>query len=356
MRISFILPGAGREPVGGVKIVYEYANRLTARGHDVTLIHTVGLETHPSLSQRLDILNRYLKRRIRGDYGPAKWFDLHPRVSLLWVHTPSARVVPAGDVVIATSWQTAEWVAGYPVSKGRPFYFIQHKEVWSGPGHRVMATWKLPLEKIVISRWLEQVAGELGEKAIYVPNGLDFDAFGMDTPPDSRNPNRIMMLYHRDEWKGSEEGLKALSIVRESLPELEAVLFGVPDAASDFPEWVQYYRSPAQSRLRELYNEAAVFLAPSRSEGWGLPGSEAMMCGAAVVATDIGGHREFARADETALMVPARDYREMARQLLRMCRDDSLRNRIAKTGHDFIQQFTWERAVDGIESALDMDR
>ena len=39
MRISFVLPCSGRYPIGGFRIVYEYANRLADRGHQVSIVH-----------------------------------------------------------------------------------------------------------------------------------------------------------------------------------------------------------------------------------------------------------------------------------------------------------------------------
>ena len=188
MRITFLLPGAGRVPVGGYKIVYEYANRLAETGHVITIVHAANLLKEADYHLRIRNLIRYLKRKLLRDYGPRQWFELRPDVNILWAPDLSSHHVPPGDVVIATAWQTAEWVADYPASHGDRFYFLQHKETWSGPEPRVMATWKLPLKKIVISRWLQQIAADLGEEAVYVPNGLDFQAFGMDVPPERRDP------------------------------------------------------------------------------------------------------------------------------------------------------------------------
>lgn len=39
MRIGFILPYFSEKPIGGYKVVYEYASRLAASGHKVTVIH-----------------------------------------------------------------------------------------------------------------------------------------------------------------------------------------------------------------------------------------------------------------------------------------------------------------------------
>lgn len=38
MKIIFVLLGLSKHPVGGFKIVFEYANRFTACGHDVCIV------------------------------------------------------------------------------------------------------------------------------------------------------------------------------------------------------------------------------------------------------------------------------------------------------------------------------
>jgi glycosyltransferase involved in cell wall biosynthesis len=352
VRITFLLPGAGREPIGGFKIVYEYANGLTRRGHHVTLIHTASHDRDPSMPVRIRRAGAYLKQGLRRDVGPARWFKLDPRVRVKWVPSLAPTYVPDGDAVLATAWQTAEWVAEYPAAKGRKLYFIQHLETWSGPEERVMATWKLPLEKIVSAKWLQSIAASLGEPAVYIPLGLDFDAFDIDVPPEQRAQDSFLMLHHTLWWKGTRDGMGALKKVQARYPGASIVLFGTGAHPTDLPEGFAYEKDPAQSRLRTLYNEAAIFVAPSVTEGWGLPATEAMMCGAALAATDNGGHREFAIAGETALISEPQDPDALAENLFRLVENRTLRIEIARRGREFVQQFTWDRAFDRFEEFL----
>jgi glycosyltransferase involved in cell wall biosynthesis len=264
----------------------------------------------------------------------------------------SEKWIPKGDVVIATAWPTAEWISQYSTDKGKRFYLIQHLETWYGSEEEVYATWKAPLKKIVIANWLLDVAKDLGEEAVYIPNGLSADEFRLDTPPKGRDPKRIMMLYHNVDWKGSADGIEALLMAKMEEPEIRAILFGVPARPAFLPNWIDYYQKPERHLLRELYNQAAIFVAPSWTEGWGLPPSEAMLCGAALVATDIGGHREFAFQEDTALISPAKEPRRLADNILRLVRDPEMRVRLATRGHEYIQQFTWERATEKLESTL----
>lgn len=351
LRITFVLPGAGLVPVGGFKAVYEYANHLSRRGHKITVVHSARLCINENLSRVARSTLWYLYRRGTGKYGPDSWFLVDPSVKLLWVPSLSKHHIPDGDVVIATAWQTAEWVAEYPHSKGQKLYLIQHLETWSGPEDRVYATWRLPLKKIVVAKWLEQFGKGIGEESVCIPYGLDFETFTRKMPPDQRNPSTVMMLYHEYNWKGSKDGLDALHLVRDRTQNLTVTLFGT-SRPSGFPSWISYYCSPPQTLLSDLYNASSIFVAPSWTEGWGLPATEAMMCGAALTATETTGHLEFAIHEKTALLSPIKSPHELARNVLRLIEDNALRIRLAQQGYEYVQQFTWRRAADRFEAVL----
>jgi glycosyltransferase involved in cell wall biosynthesis len=354
VRITFVLPGSGHLPVGGFKVVYEYANRLVGRGHAVTVVHSAQFDREAPAFSRLKTRVRFVQRSLDGSYRPG-WFALRPEVRLLWRATPAPAGVPDADVVVATAWQTAEWVADYPAHKGRKFYLIQHYETWSGPEARVNSSFTLGLHNLAIARWLQEVVKEQGAEADYLPNGLDFSAFGVDIPLRERAP-RAMMLYHEADWKGSADGLKALKRVKAVVPELEATLFGTPAVPAGLPPWIRYERRPTPEVLRRRYNESAVFLATSWTEGWGLPGCEALLCGCALAATDVGGHREFARHQETALLSPPKDPAALAQNVVTLLQDDGLRVRLAEGGRAYVQRFTWERAVARLEQQMQGSR
>ena len=272
-------------------------------------------------------------------------------MQLKWVPTLREANIPDGDVIVATGWPTAEYTAGYSASKGRKYYLVQHYETWWGPEARVRATWQLPLHKIVIARWLEKIANDLGETATYIPNGLDFKAFGYDVPFSNRG-RHVAMLFHKYEWKGSADGLKALQIAHQDVPGLTATLFGVSRRPTGLPSWISYFQNPPQPRLRQLYNEAAVFVSPSWTEGWGLTASEAMMSGAALVCTNISGHREYAVDGRNAVLVPARAPEALAAALVQILMDNALRQSLAATALADISRFTWKASVDAFEATL----
>jgi len=340
-------------PSGGFKVVYEYANRLQRRGNQVTIIHPRNIDAKDSLAEQVKSwLWRY---KIRVKNRPLiSWVQVDANVNLAL--TPDLRefFLPDGDVIVATAYETAFHVAGYSAERGRKFYLIQSYETWNGQERSVQSSWKLPLHKIVISRQLLRQAAEMGESegVSHIPIGLDFSVFKLQTPLAERTLPRVGMLAHPNEAKGMQDGVGALQIVKESVPNLQAVLFGTEPRSKDLPEWMEYVQRPSPPELVRLYNSCQVFLNPSWTEGWGLPSAEAMACGCALVSADNGGVHEFAVDGESALIVPARRPDFLAERVKQLLSDDGLRRKLASVGQQEIKEFTWERAVDSLERLL----
>ena len=353
MKITFVLPGYQAYAAGGFKVVYEYANRLQARGHQLTLIHPRYIEPQPGGVQAVKA--RLWPHRIKWrDRTLPPWFALHPAVKFELVPDLRERFIPNGDAVVATGYRTASWVNAYSKDKGGKFYFIQHHEIWDGAEGEVNQTWTLPLHKIVIAQWLQRLAQEFGEaeRVTYIPNGLNFSEFHLTTPLSERNPARIGMMTHSFPWKGTADGLAALELVKAKFPALEAVLFGVHPRPAELPAWMEYHQRPDADELRALYNSCALFLHPSWVEGWGLPAAEAMACGCALVAANSRGVEEFVSDGTTALLAPVKEPVALAKRISRLLRDEHLRQRLATAGLQAIQAFTWERSVTAWETLL----
>ena len=357
LRITFLLPLPGTHPIGGFKVVYEYANFFATRGHHVSIVHPAIFRLDQPfaklpLRSKLRTAREYLQHKLKGTYKPTAWFTLKPAVRLLWVSSLAAKHIPNADIVIATAWETAEWAALYPASKGRKFYLIQHLETWSGPDDRVMATWKLPLEKIVIARWLQKVAEDLGQSAHLIYNGLDFTRFKLQNPIEARDPNQILAIHHSLDWKGAADALAAFHLAQAQETSLRLTLFGIPPRPADLPASITYHQNPSQEALAALYNQAAIFISASWTEGFSLPPAEALQCGAAIALTDIEGPASYAFDEQTALLSPVKDPAALAANILRLIRDPNLRIRLAHAGHAHIQQFTWQRAGEAVEQLL----
>lgn len=352
MRITFVLPGMSSIPIGGYKVVYQYANHLAAEGHRVTLAHLRDAVV-PNNPWRIWTRWRIERQRADDFLRGRSWFAFHPDVRISTIPFPFRFFFPKADATIATSWRTAAPVADLHRSRsGRRHYLLQHIEDWDADRKTVLDTWKLPLHKIVISHWLGEVARSLGEDSTYIPNGLDFDEFSVDIPLEERKQLHVGMLWHDLEWKGSKLGLEALQQAKLAYPDLVAEFFGTGAPPVDLPSWIDYHQCPTRSELRALYNRCAIFMAPSFAEGWALPPAEAIQCGCALLATDIGGHQDYAINGKTASTFPPGDSVAMANALIAILSSPVRRLELANSGNRWIQQFTWIRATDSLVSAL----
>lgn len=339
-------------PSGGFKVVYEYANWLQRRGHQVTILHPRNvIEKQGWMEQVKAELWQY---KVRARNRPLlSWFSVDAGVKLVLVPDLRQKFIPDGDAIFATAYETAFPVSTFSPSKGRKLYLIQSYETWSGKECDVNASWTLPLHKIVISRHLLRKAIELGEaeRTSYIPIGLDLSLFKIITPLSKRKP-RIGMLAHSNKAKGLKDGIQALQIVKEKMPSVRAALFGTEPRSAELPSWVEYIQRPSPEHLVDLYNSCQIFLNPSWTEGWGLPAAEAMACGCALVSADNGGVHEFATNEENALIVPIKKPEMLAEKILQLLLDEAQRTKIAQAGNQNVQKFAWDRAVDLMEQVI----
>jgi glycosyltransferase involved in cell wall biosynthesis len=319
-----------------VRAILTYADRLAARGHEVTLVVPV----------RGRLLRAWRNARRAGPDWVA---GFRPRVR--WVSRWDAAALPEADVTLATAWQSAPVVAAAPARCGAKFYLIQHYEsLYHGAPDVVDATYRLPLRRIVISTWLADVMRErFGADSEVLVTPVDRTLFHrVDVQPSTPRP-RVLMLHHDYAWKGVTEGLEAVRRVRAQVSTLTLVGFGVKAPREPLP-YDEFHANPPQHALAALYSGSDIYLCPSWDEGLGMPPMEAMACGVALVTYDNGGCRDYARDGETALVARRRDVADLAEKLTRLAADGALRARLAAAGEQWIRTaFDWDRSVRRLE-------
>ena len=347
MKITFILPDYSLTPVGGFRIVYTYADALAELGHDVTLVFPdLARQNALSWVVRVQILRRVL---------PC-WYNLQQSVSCSFRRALTPRDIPDGDAVIGTGVQTAAFIADLPQCKGAKFYLVQGFEDWVVSADAVRATWRLPIDKLAIAKWLyeEIVDADPAQRVRYLPNPCDTHTFYVTSPPASRSDHHVAMMWALGECKRGVDGLAALELAHAQVPELRATLFGTVRTPARLPSWVNYVRSPFGGALRELYNSHAIFLHTSSSEGSPLPPAEAMSCGCAVVATRNRGVLEYVH-EKNAVLVDIGDISGLAAGITSLVQDRALRMRLVDAGMTTIAtQRSAEDSARRLETILAM--
>ena len=353
MKITFVLPHA--DLTGGVRVVSIYAERLQKLGHDVLVV---------SLPRNDLSLPEKLVGLLKG-YGWVKIQKLSPS-HLDRVDVPHRVIdrdrpitdadVPDADIIITTWWETAEWVAALSPSKGAKAYFIQHYEVFDyGPKHRPENTWKLPMHKIVIAEWLDEIARkQFGDpSASLVPNGVDLEIF--NAPPRTKQPvPTVGMVYNLAPWKGCDISLKAYALAAQKIPNLKLVAFGSceVDKHLPLPKGSHYVHEPTQAQVRNLYSQCDAWLFGSRSEGYGLPISEAMACRTPVIGTPAGAAPELLGGGAGILVKPE-DPEDMARAIVQVCQmSEANWQSLSDRAYAEAARHKWEDSTLQFEAAL----
>lgn len=354
--ICFLLPGRLDKPVGGHKVVYDYANRLAADGFEVIIVNNAFLSSKSAVFKEilrcLHGLIRLIVRVVCHQNTCRKWFSLHSGVKEKTVWSFNYRWMPKADIYVATAAITSHYLLDYDVLDNNKVYFIQGYENWNLTDKELRDTYHYPFRKIVISKWLGELLDEEKETYSVVPNGFSSFEFFCEVPIESKDRYRVTLMYHTMPSKNVKMAMEALMIVKKAVPELKVSMFGVYDRPERLPEWYEYYQNPDKETHNRICNDAAVYIAPSSSEGFGLTVGEAMMCGQAVACTDTKGYLEMAVDEINALVSPVNETKALADNVIRLIQDDELRFRIAKNGLRDIMSFSVENSYKKFKSAL----
>lgn len=361
-RIIFLLPGCDVDaitrkcvPVGGYKIVYEYANRLADDGFDVVLAFSHARCTYQNPFRHIYSFAGYLYRKFRGQMRAGEYFPLNPSIRKWFpycYHKPFITFSDT-DLVFATAYDTAVELNKFSrIPLDNKYYLIQGYEVWRDSPEAVRASYRFGFHNIVIAPWLGDIVRESGAESTLITNGLDFQRFSLKKSIEERSPFEIVLLNHALEHKRVKDSRAALDIVKKQIPELHVTMFGTCDAPKDLPSWYTYHCQPTGEELCDIYNNGAIYVAASDFEGFGLTIGEAMICGCAVACTDNGGFRCMAEHGKTALLSPVYDVEALAKNIILLISDNELRHKIAHNGNQDIRQFSWENSYHKLKTLI----
>lgn len=351
MKITFVLPAPNL--TGGMRVTALYASLLQKRGHEVCLVAVPPAQ--PNFKQRIKSVLKQEKLNldeIRLDHFER--LGLTCRV-LERCRPITDADVPDADVVIATWWETAEWVVKLSRSKGAKVYYIQHYEMFDYlPQKRVEATYQMPLHKITVANWIrDTLMLRFGDRDIsLVPPSVDIQQFF--APERDKQPvPTIGMMYSSTPWKGCDIAFKALELAVQRIPDLRLVAFGFgqPLELPFLPQF-HYNPCPEQHQLRDYYSACDAWLFPSRYEAVGLPILEAMACRTPVIGTPAGIAPELL-SDGTGILVKPEDPEDMAQAIEQVCHfSNSTWQVMSDAAYHKVMSYTWDDAASHFEAAL----
>jgi L-malate glycosyltransferase len=338
MVITFLVPGA-KHPVGGAIAMYEFANGLSRRGHDVHVVHI------DFIGNSREQVYRFPDRVETLD--DIAGFTFESRVEHHFPRSFDERELPDADFIFYCDDKV-------PNRSGLPIILVQGYDML--PRDFEHQLYRAPCPKVCIAEWLVDVGKRLGvahEQLVHVPYGLQHQKYRVTMPIGVR-PLQVSMLYNFHPSKAPSRGLEVLAEVKRRIPELRVVVFGGMDPIHAIPKGITYLTSPAQDVIvNDIYNQSRVFLNSSNLEGFGLACVEAMACGCALVTTSNGGSDDYALHGETALVSEAEDASALADHIASLLVDDETRESLALRGRDYVQRFDWDTSAEMLEGFLE---
>ncbi len=354
MKITFVIPQDSL--AGGIRAVSIYADQLQKRGHDVTVV--AGVHPPKTYKEKIKGLLQFRQQAPTASPTNSSYFDpLDVLLHTLEAYRPVRDSdLPDADAVIATWWETAEWIAPLSAAKGKKVYFIQHYETFDYlPISRVEATYRLPFYQITVAQWLVEVLRDRhhSQQISLVPYGVDLKQFNSISRPKAAVPT-VGLMYATAPWKGVDIALQAFQSALENLPELRLVAFGSeqPSAQLPLPKNTQYYFRPEQDCLKDIYAQCDAWLFSSRVEGFGLPILEAMACHTPVIAVPTGAAPELL-GNGCGMLLDRNDSVLIAQAIHQIAKLDVLEwQQLSAHAYQTACQRSWEDAANDFEAAL----
>lgn len=367
MRIAVLCAGSY---VGGTEVVaLAMARGLRDRGHDVRVLATAwnnGDFPRRLVAAGIPHRSVYLGKISLSLRSP------YPR----WTAAALARLPGAllstrrwlrefaPEVVLANNRDTVLLLD--PLLRGLPVLFLMHEAPPRSRASRIVfsrvaarTTKFLAVSEHVRSRLTALGIDERRSRVVY--NGVDISGAAPVRTRDVGAPFTVGLIGRIAEWKGHDDLLAALAILRARGVAFRCVIAGTGEPAyvarlrssaelaqiSDRVRWLGYMPD-----VRALYSELDVCVVPSRiEEAFGMVAAEAALAGVPVVATRRGGLPEVVDDGVTGFLVDPESPSQLAARLAQLAVDSGLRARLGAAGRArVLARFTADRMVSDIEA------
>src|SRR5436190_3326490 len=260
----------------------------------------------------------------------------------------------SADVAIATEWSTAFPVRDLPRCREK-VYLVQdvEDEFFPTSAQQIWAqeTYRMGYRCVAFTPWMAGILSDrYGLEARWFECGTDLDMFPF-AGEEGRREELIAVYARREtERRAVDLAMAGLAVLAERRPTIRPVLFGsrqepkLPFAAEDLG-----VVSPR--RLSELYREASVGVVFSLTTH-SLVAQEMMASGLPVVELEGDNVGSALGASGDIAELAARRPDAIALAIEKLLDDRAAAAAMARRARAFVEERSWDRAGDQVESAL----
>ncbi len=325
--MKIVIPVLSLE-TGGSRFIYQLANQLVDKGHNVEIV----LPEKSSIAWPL-------------------------RTQITRVKELTSDTLPAADFILPNFYPTV--FPAWESKKGQVVRLsLGYEPLWVKETEKALASYLIDAPIISISQWhRQQILQGTGRDSTVIPGGVDTTVF-RPSPKLSLSTGRLTIAYilrskeHGYLWKGAEDFWEACQLFAQSVPDFDIQVVTPEGAHYQAPLPYKILKADSDYEMAHFYAEADIFVSTSYFEAFSLPPLEAMACGTAVITTDNGGNREYTKNGENCLVVPPSDTKQLTLALTQLLTQENLRNQLAHVGSQFALPWTWQRTADKVEDLL----
>ena len=228
-----------------------------------------------------------------------------------------------------------------------------------------------PISSIILKRRLRKLHGRVavsGSASGFVskylpgdyniiPNGIDVEHFSPDVAPIEEfcdGKKNILFVGRLEGRKGVKYLVKAYRQVKQEIPNSRLIVVGPGTRPrKKYAKWIRrnglrdnvvFVGYATYDKLPRYYKTADVFCSPATGrESFGIVLLEAMAVGKPIVATNIDGYASVVTHGEEGILVQPKNSRELARALISVLSDETLRQQMGARGRLTAEKHSWER-------------
>ncbi|MDH3733136.1 MAG: glycosyltransferase family 4 protein [Gemmatimonadota bacterium] len=348
---------------GGAEIhLHEIFGRLAGRGHEVravvggwpgaparTTLDGIGITRVGGRFSFPFGVRKAVRQELATQPADVVIEDINkvPLYAPRWLEVPVVALVP--HLFGGTAFSEASW----PVAS----------VVWAAE-RRIPAVYaQTPFQ--VIS---ESTADDLETRGIdrarirVIHPGIDHSVFAPSPETPRENDPTVLYVGRLKRYKGIDHVLRAIRMLRETIPELRFDIAGRGDdlrrlerlvSELGLSDTVRFLGFVPEDEKVDRLRRAWVAVYPSPKEGWGIVNVEAAACGTPVVASDSPGLRESVAAGASGFLVEHGDPQAWADALRSLLRDSGAADRMSAGCVEHAARFSWDRAADETEAHLE---
>ena len=281
---------------------------------------------------------------------------------------------------------THQFFTPFYVAKAKRIFLIHQltREIW-----HIQAGWPLSLiGRLCETPWLRLhrkdwtvtvsqstkddllAVGFHADRVCIVPNGIARKAAPFETLAAKSDPPYFVYMGRYARYKGIDDSIRALSLLKQSCPSARLILLGKPDdnyiegtliplcaslslsigTAEDSDVFVKGFVDE-ESKFT-IIGRARALLFPSRREGWGIIVTEASISGTPAVVYNSPGCRDAVDMGQAGYLCKSNSPDALAGFMEATLHDSPAYLQMRKKAWEYARQFTYDKTLSEFELAL----